>query len=248
MISTPARYKQSDQAGAWFGWSVGTAGDVNGDGYADVIVGAPKWGDGQHDEGGVWIYHGSAAGVISTPAWYKQGDQADAWFGWSVGTAGDVNGDGYADVIVGAPYWNDGQTDEGGVWVYHGSAAGVISAPAWYKQGDQADARFGWSVGTAGDVNGDGYGDVIAGAVGYTNGQDQEGRVWVWHGSASGLTTEPVWFSEGNQANARFGVSVFTAGDVNGDGYSDIIIGASGYTNGPANAGRPLCITVRRRL
>jgi hypothetical protein len=237
VISAPAWYKQSDRADSWFGWSVGTAGDVNGDGYADVIVGAPNWDDGQVNEGGAWVYHGSAAGVIAVPAWYKPSDQVEAWFGWSVGTAGDVNGDGYADIIVGAPYWNDGEADEGGVWVYHGSADGVLAVPAWYKQGDQANARFGWSVGTAGDVNGDGYADVIVGAVGYTNGQAQEGRAWVWQGSASGLGATHVWSSEGNQVNAFFGVSVFTAGDVNGDGYSDIIVGASGYTNAPVNAG-----------
>ena len=58
---------------------------------------------------------------------------------------------------------------------------------------------------TAGDVNGDGYADVIVGAPGYTNGESGEGRVWVWYGSASGLSETHDWRAEGNQENARFG-------------------------------------------
>jgi hypothetical protein len=230
--------KRSNQEGAYFGWSVGTAGDVNGDGYADIIVGAPMWDDGQTDEGGAWVYHGSQSGVISAPAWYKQSDQASAWFGWSVGTAGDVNGDGYADIIVGAPLWNQGQTDEGGAWVYYGSSAGVSSTPAWYKQSDHSGTQFGYSVGTAGDVNGDGYSDIMVGTPFWDDGQTDEGGAWVYHGSESGVISAPAWYKQSDQANAQLGYSVGTAGDVNGDGYSDVIVGAPYWEDDALNEGR----------
>ena len=98
------------------------------------------------------------------PAWTGEGNQGGASFGQSVATAGDVNGDGYADVIVGAPYYDNGQADEGAAFVYLGGAAGLSAAAAWTAESDQAGALFGTSVGTAGDVNGDGYADVIVGA------------------------------------------------------------------------------------
>ena len=239
LISAPAWYKQSDQVDARFGWSVGTAGDVNGDGYSDIIVGAPYWDySTSEDQGGAWVYHGSAAGVISAPAFYKRSSQAGAWFGYSVGTAGDVNGDGYSDIIVGAPSWDDGYNNQGGAWVYHGSAAGVISAPAWYQKISQAGTQFGFAVGTAGDVNGDGYSDIVVGTPYYGDeGLSNEGKVWVFHGSASGLNTSSAWSREGGQNGAYYGYSVGTAGDVNGDGYADVVIGAPLMTVGVSDEG-----------
>ncbi|MCJ7739318.1 MAG: FG-GAP-like repeat-containing protein [Anaerolineae bacterium] len=230
--------KRSNQEGAHFGWSVGTAGDVNGDGYADIIVGAPLWDAGQTNEGGVWIYRGAEGGLVSAPYWYKQSDLAGAQFGWSVGTAGDVNGDGYADIIVGTPVWNGGQASEGGAWVYHGSSSGVISAPAWYKDSDQVGAQFGYAVATAGDINDDGYADVIVGAPLMDHGQTDEGLAWLYLGSSTGLSTTPVRYLESDHAGAQFGFSVGTAGDVNADGYSDILVGAPYWEDDVTNEGR----------
>jgi len=129
--------------------------------------------------------------LATTPNWTAESDQAFAYFGGSVGTAGDVNGDGYADVIVGAVYYDNGQTDEGRAFVYHGSASGLSMTPNWTAESDQAGASFGGSVGTAGDVNGDGYADVIVGANGYDNDQTEEGRAFVYHGSAGSLGLPP---------------------------------------------------------
>jgi hypothetical protein len=238
LSTTPNWTAESDQEDAQFGWSVGTAGDVDGDGYSDVIVGANAYDNDQQNEGRAFVYHGSAAGLSTTPNWTAESDQADAWFGTSVGTAGDVNGDGYADVIVGADGYDNGQDEEGRAFVYHGSASGLSTTPDWTAEGDQEDAYFGTSVGTAGDVNGDGYADVIVGAYRYTNGEAIEGRAFVYHGSASGLSTTPDWTAESDQVQAYFGKSVGTAGDVNGDGYSDVIVGATWYTNGEASEGR----------
>jgi FG-GAP repeat len=228
---------ESNQEYANLGWSVGTAGDVNGDGYDDVIVGAPFYENGQNEEGAAAVYHGSAAGLSLVPNWGDESDQAAAHFGDSVGTAGDVNGDGYDDVIVGASYYDHGQTDEGAAAVYHGSATGLSLIAAWLGEGDQAAAHFGDSVGTAGDVNGDGYDDVIVGANHYYNGQVDEGAAAVYDGSATGLALVPNWGDEGDQVNALFGSSVGTAGDVNGDGYDDVIVGAPNYNNGQEREG-----------
>ncbi|MBK8553946.1 MAG: FG-GAP repeat protein [Ignavibacteria bacterium] len=144
----------------------------------------------------------------------------------SVSSAGDVNGDGYSDVIVGAPYFDNGQNDEGAAFVYHGSVTGLSTFSNWSAEGNQSLAYFGTSVSTAGDVNGDGYSDVIVGAYWFDNGHTQEGKAFVYHGSASGLSLTPNWSAEGNQAGTYYGNSVSSAGDVNGDGYSDVIVGA----------------------
>jgi len=217
---------------AGFGTSVATAGDVNGDGYSDVIVGADLYDNGQSDEGRALLYLGGASGPTLTSSWTEPGDQGDSLFGSSVSTAGDINGDGYADVVVGAPLYDNGQTDEGRAFLYLGSASGLPSTPAWTAEGDQIGAQFGASVATAGDVNGDGNSDVIVGALFYDNGQSDEGRGYLYLGSVSGLATTAVWTVEGNQTNAYLGWSLAPAGDVNGDGYSDVIIGVPGYTNG----------------
>jgi hypothetical protein len=238
LMSASAWIVEGDQDEAWSGVSVGTAGDVNGDGLSDVIVGAYLHDNGEVDEGRAALYLGSPDGLSESPAWTAEGDQTDAWFGYSVGTAGDVNGDGFSDVIVGAWHYGNGESQEGRAFVYLGSAAGLSASPSWIAESNQLGAHFGISVGTAGDVNGDGFSDVIVGAWHYGNGENHEGRAFVYHGSATGLATSPAWTAEGNQDAAYFGISVASAGDVNGDGFSDVVVGAYGYDNGQVQEGR----------
>jgi hypothetical protein len=236
--AAPSWTGEINQASASFGTSVGGAGDVNGDGYSDVIVGAHTYQNGQSIEGAAFVFHGAASGLPTSASWTGDSDQADAWFGWSVASAGDVDGDGYADVIVGAVYYDNGQANEGRAFVYQGSAAGLSTSASWTAESDQANARFGNSVASAGDVNGDGYADVIVGSWVYDNGELDEGRAFVYHGSSKGLSSNASWTAEGDQASAIFGVSVASAGDVNGDGYADVIVGADAYDNGQNNEGR----------
>jgi hypothetical protein len=237
LSSTAAAMVESNQASANLGKSVASAGDVNGDGYSDVIVGASLYDNGSTNEGAAFIYHGSASGISTTAAAMVESDQTNAYLGFSVAGAGDVNGDGYSDVIVGAIYYDNGSTSEGAAFVYHGSASGIITTAAAQVESNQANAYMGYSVAGAGDVNGDGYSDVIAGAYQYDNGDNNEGAAFVYHGSASGISTTAAAMVESNQANALLGVSVAGAGDVNGDGYSDVIVGAYGYDNGENNEG-----------
>ena len=226
LTSPVAWMMEGDRENAEFGSSVGTAGDVNGDGFDDVIVGAPLSKNGQKNQGAAFVFYGSARGLSTVSSWMVEGDQEDAFFGKSVGTAGDVNGDGFDDIIVGAPGTIDGQSAEGQVFVYYGSPTGLSATADWEAKIGKPKARFGISVGTAGDVNGDGYDDVIIGADRYSNDQSREGAAFVYFGSATGLRTVIDWMAESNRSDAFFGSSVGTAGDVNGDGYDDVVIGA----------------------
>ncbi|MFH0894906.1 MAG: gliding motility-associated C-terminal domain-containing protein [Bacteroidota bacterium] len=219
------------------GSSVAPAGDVNGDGYSDIIIGAPNYTSPQVGEGAVYGFMGSANGLLLIPAWTNESNQTNAQYGYAVNAAGDINADGYDDVIVGAPLYDNGQADEGIVYVYLGSPTGLSAIPAWTFENNIATSRVGFSVASAGDVNGDGFSDVIVGAQWYTNGQSREGAAYLFHGSAAGLSLAPNWFYESNLINIWFGTSVNTAGDVNSDGYSDVIIGAIKYSNGEADEG-----------
>jgi hypothetical protein len=238
LASTPAWTAESNQVGATFGTSVASAGDVNGDGYSDVVVAASSFDNGESDEGRVFLYLGSASGLASTPVWTAESNQVGARFGTSVASAGDVNGDGYSDVVVGARSFDNGESDEGGAFLFVGSTSGLTPTPAWTAEGDQNSASFGFRVASAGDVNGDGYSDVVVGAPGFGNGESFEGRTVLYLGSASGLGPTPAWAAESNQTSAGFGAGVASAGDVNGDGFSDVVVGATGFDNDEVSEGR----------
>ena len=152
-------------------------------------------------------------------------------FGYSVSNAGDINGDGFSDVIIGAKGDNK-------AYVYHGSASGLSTTADWTAENNQSLCYFGCSVSTAGDINGDGYSDVIIGAYGYDNDQENEGRAFLYLGSSIGLDQVTSWTAESNQEGASFGIGVSTAGDINGDGYSDVISGAGNYNSVYPNQGR----------
>jgi hypothetical protein len=239
-ISTTSDWMiEGENAGDNAGYSVATAGDVNGDGYADVIVGAP-YDDGPYtDTGRVSVYLGSASGPATTASWQVVGDQQDAHFGASVSTAGDVNGDGYADVIIGAPGYSHGEVGEGRVYVYCGATGGLSTTFSLWLESGQAGAHFGGAVSAAGDVNGDGYVDVLIGAPDYDAGAGlaDSGRIAVYHGSAGGLNAGESFVATGDQPEAHLGWSVATAGDVNADGYADIVAGAPGYSPAGASSG-----------
>ena len=229
---------ESNQQGALFGVSVSSAGDVNGDGYDDVIVGAEQYGTPLQGEGRAFVYHGSHTGLSATADWFVDSPQMSSDYGRSVSSAGDVNGDGYDDVVVGAPKYDQGQMDEGHVFVYHGSAAGLSTTADWTRQSNAVNANFGRSVSCAGDVNGDGYSDLIVGSSGANGGPAGEGQAFVYHGSPAGLANVPAWTGEGNLTGAQFGYAVSGAGDINGDGFDDIVVGAHRYENGEPDEGR----------
>ncbi len=216
------------------GLSVSGAGDVNGDGFDDVIAGAPYLMNGQAFEGAAFVFYGSENGLSSVPDWSAESDQVEAHFGWSVSSAGDVNGDGFDDVIIGSPGFDAGQRDQGKVFVYYGSEQGLSQEPDWTFEHDSENAFFGFSVSCAGDVNGDGFDDIIIGVPYSSKNHDDEGSIIVFLGSVKGLELEPLWMFESGQEWANLGHCVSCAGDVNGDGFDDVIAGAP-YLNFEGN-------------
>jgi len=219
-----------------YGYSAKSAGDVNGDGYDDIIVGAPRNDDGGNEAGEAYVYHGSATGFSTTPQWSDQGEETYNYFGGSVDGAGDVNNDGYDDIIIGAEDYDGVGWKRGKVYVYHGSSGGLSSTPDWSYEGYD-DYELGWSVASAGDINGDGYDDVIAGAPGYN---DYKGIALIFHGSYSGLPSHRNTVLFGENSYDYFGYNVDSAGDVDDDGYDDILVGAPSYNDGDlkSNVGR----------
>ena len=163
---------------------------MNGDGYSDVIIGATGYDDGELDEGIALVFHGSASGIAdgspATADAVLEQDDPGAALGSSVAGAGDVNGDGYADVVVGAPSFTGSITDEGATFVYYGSASG-LTAPAHQITGANISSRFGTSVASAGDVNGDGHADVIVGGSRFAQGGVEFGRAFIFLGGATGI-------------------------------------------------------------
>jgi len=228
LSANPSLMLLGENNGDRFGRSVATAGDLNGDSYADIIIGAPGYPNGNY-QGKVYVYHGSAAGLDVTAAFTPAGESAEDWFGWSVATAGDANGDGYADILIGASLY--GTSDSGKMYVYDGSASGLEAVPGFTTTGENSNDWFGQSVGTAGDVNGDGYADILVGAVQYPTGASR-GKAYVYHGAGDGLQLSPTFTLTGEDNRDYFGLPVATAGDVDGDGYTDIIVGAYNYANG----------------
>ncbi|WP_125179592.1 Ig-like domain-containing protein [Leptospira ellisii] len=197
-------------------------GDTNGDGYADVIVGAPAWNGSQ---GKVYVFHSSGSSGVNISftgfaSTNLSGAAAGHRFGDSVIT-GDTNGDGYTDLIAGAPNFNSSQ---GRIYVFHSAGvAGVThttaTSPSSLATGSAVSDRFGASLAT-GNTNGDTYADVVVGSPGFNS---NFGRVYVYHGSASGINGASAnTILTNGSGTGMFGLKV-AAADVSGDGFSDVI-------------------------
>lgn len=208
-------------SGGEFGWSVDGAGDVNGDGYNDLVVGADYIGAGN---GAAYVYYGGPSGISSTSVTSLAGSGA-GYFGWSVAGVGDVNGDGYDDIAVGAPYHS---ASVGRVYVFHGASAGLGgSVVATLSGSGSAAEAFGWAVSGAGDVNGDGYGDLAVGSSDYSS---ATGAVYVYEGGSGGVSTSYDLRLLGASTGSYFGSAVSGGDDINADGYDDLIVGAYGIS------------------
>ncbi|MCK6523435.1 FG-GAP-like repeat-containing protein [Myxococcota bacterium] len=220
--STASRTLNGVTAGNYFGFALATLGDVNNDGYDEIVVGAYNNSSGK---GAVYIYHGSSTGIGSSATTTLAGTASGGEFGWSVDSAGDVNSDGYNDLVVGADYVSSGN---GAAYVYYGSSSGISSSSPTSLAGSGAGG-FGFSVTGAGDLNADGYDDIAVGAPYHSS---SVGRVYVYHGSSTGLKTSvSATLSGSGSSGEYFGWALSGGGDVNGDGYDDLLAGASDYSS-----------------
>lgn len=222
-------------AGDNFGTSVASVGDVNGDGHPDVAVGA--WGSNAAglDAGRAYVFFGGPTMDALADRTFT-GQAANDRFGVSVSAAGDVNGDGFADVVVGA-FGNDaGGTNAGRAYVYFGGPF-ADNVADWTLTGEAPFDHFGWVAAGAGDVNADGFADVIVGAYQNDAGGTDAGRAYLYFGGLNPNTVPDQLFTGGPDGE-RFGVGVSKAGDVNGDGYADLIVGADSNPSNGSHSGR----------
>ncbi|HET7010804.1 MAG TPA: integrin alpha [Anaerolineales bacterium] len=223
---------------SFLGADVNGAGDVNGDGYDDVIIGVTGHREFETREGAAFLYFGADSGPGPVPDWSVQSNQTSGIMGNAVDLSGDVNGDGFDDVLVAAMGYNHGLDAVGAVFGYLGGPTGPSQTAYWSAFGQQFGEWFGWSLAYAGDVNGDGFDDALVGSRYFTNGQEEEGKASLFLGSPAGLRALPDWTVEGDLPGAGFGYSVAGAGDVNGDGYDDFLVSSYTYVYNVTNGGK----------
>jgi len=246
-----------EDAGDWAGHSLAGAGDVNGDGFDDILIGAYKDEERGAESGQTYLFLGSSSGWsgdadLSDADASFRGESAEDYSGYSVAVAGDVNGDGYDDILIGAYKDDDGGVNAGQTYLILGRASGWTMD----EELSDADASFvgesggdysGECVAGAGDVNGDGFDDILIGAYGDSEGGGTAGQTYLIFGKATGWVMDVSLSGAdasflGEEGLDYSGGSVDGVGDVNGDGFDDIIIGASGNDEGGNSAGQAYLI------
>jgi hypothetical protein len=216
-----------------FGFAVGGGGDVNGDGFDDVLVGAPDGGTGE--TGTVYVYAGSAEGLGAAPDWsWTRTNSLDGDFGAALTIASDLTGDGLDDAVIGDPlltFFGGHITTNrmGDVSLYPGSPQGPLPGASHYLGGINP-----WEYGSSlavGDLDGDGLRECLGGGPGS-------------YGMVYPLFHSDVWWyfwdellRIGSPVAAGFGTAV-ASGDVNGDGFDDLVVGEPLFDGQTTDAGR----------
>ncbi|MDP6931879.1 MAG: FG-GAP-like repeat-containing protein, partial [Myxococcota bacterium] len=224
------------------GRSIAAGGlDVNGDGYDDVLLGAPGEDSTATDAGAAYLVLGPISGTTSLSAaeGVLYGEEEESQAGWSVG-GGDLDGDGYDDLVVGAPYASDGADGGGVVYLLDGPVSGSLdlATEASLLVGEYDEAWTGASL-SVGEMDGDGVADLVVGAEGFVEDGTAVGGAYMVHGPITGdldfgdVDGKVIGEEEGDQA----GYAVATGGDLEGDGHQDILVGAPGEDTTDADAG-----------
>lgn len=249
--ANPDWIAESNQAGAHLGFSVSSDADVDGDGRDDIVAGAPEWNGtipNSVDSGIALLWRGSPTlasdpdGTVANAPWSLQIGAGGARLGWSVAIAPDLDADGFADILAGAPFYDNPftvGTGEGTVVVTRGAApAPVTDIYSWTHFG-QDRGWLGWSVDGVGDVDDDGFGDYLMGEPRNNADATLHGRAHLVRGRAVGTwgpnPATDVFFAEQGLPNTphaeSFGQSVAGIGDWNADGVPDLAVGAPGIDN-----------------
>ncbi|MHB8080534.1 MAG: tandem-95 repeat protein, partial [Candidatus Krumholzibacteriia bacterium] len=221
--ATPDLVLRGEASYDQFGNSARGCGDLNGDGWNDLLVGAPNNDSAGNNAGRAYVYFGGPT-ANAVPDLILVGRAANEQFGWAVAGPGDLDGGG-PDFVVGAP---GAQSAAGRAYVFQGGAA-LDTTADFIIQGPPG-VRLGWFMDRAGDFDADGWPDLLVGANFSLN-------AWLYRGGPAFDTTADFIF-KGEVLDDRFGYGLAAAGDVNGDGHDDIIIGAMHNDAGGYDAGR----------
>jgi hypothetical protein len=206
----------------WFGYNVCGAGDVNGDDTADMMVAAANE---DNTKGVILLFHGGSP-LDTVPDVVIFENPGDVGFGWAMSYTGDLNGDGYDDVIVGAPETPVEGYGSGKAYIYHGGNP-MDTIPDLVLRHNTQWGYFGTEVSALGDVNGDGYPDI---GVGHTWWNTYTGRAYLYFGGPD-MDRVPEVILSGERAYSHFGTEIAGV-DLNNDGHSDIVVGATTFEDG----------------
>jgi len=218
-----------------FGCSVAKAGDYDGDGYADIVIGARGSDAAGPNRGRAYIYCGGPS-ADNVADFILDGATDNELLGGCVAPAGDVNGDTFDDLVIGAEYCDVMGTDAGGAYVFFGGPSADVTADMVLNGATDGD-RFGGSVSSAGDINGDGFDDLVIGAARANPFEANQGRVYVYFGGSDPDEVADMVMT-GEALGDFFGYSVSSIASLNGYDYPALIVGAPYCDADGSNSGR----------
>jgi hypothetical protein len=214
------------RTGAKFGQEIGGRGDVNGDGYTDLAVGSPFLeGPAETFAGLVQVFLGGESGLALAPAWTFEPPMGAGLYG-AVSIAGDLDGNGYADLVVGAP--DGGARSDAFVYLFGPTGPSTTPISLDSPVPSFETPLFGCSIASEGDLDGDGSIDLIIGAKDWSGTMRREGSAFAWRGGPwrDAQRATAAFPNPEPEPETRFGETVFTHHDFNGDGYQDLVVGA----------------------